>query len=32
MWEGQPVALSTPQTAMDLGIFDVYQELDLVPT
>lgn len=31
LWEGQPVALSTPQTAMDLGISTIYQELDLVP-
>ena len=31
LWEGEPVALSTPQTAMDLGISTIYQELDLVP-
>ena len=31
LWEGRPVALSTPQTAMDLGISTIYQELDLVP-
>ena len=31
LWEGQPVSLSTPQTAMDLGISTIYQELDLVP-
>ena len=31
LWEGKPVALSTPQAAMDLGISTIYQELDLVP-
>src|SRR6476660_2938734 len=31
LWEGEPVALSTPQAAMDLGISTIYQELDLVP-
>ena len=31
LWEGEPVSLSTPQTAMDLGISTIYQELDLVP-
>lgn len=31
LWEGRPVALSTPQAAMDLGISTIYQELDLVP-
>jgi ribose transport system ATP-binding protein len=31
LWEGKPVALSTPQTAMGLGISTIYQELDLVP-
>ncbi|WP_210438283.1 sugar ABC transporter ATP-binding protein [Nocardioides xinjiangensis] len=31
LWEGQPVALGTPQAAMDLGISTIYQELDLVP-
>ncbi|MDR7251432.1 ribose transport system ATP-binding protein [Nocardioides sp. BE266] len=30
-WEGEPVSLDTPQTAMDLGISTIYQELDLVP-
>jgi ribose transport system ATP-binding protein len=31
LWEGQPVALPTPQSAMKLGISTIYQELDLVP-
>ncbi len=31
LWEGGPVALSTPQAAMRLGISTIYQELDLVP-
>src|SRR5215207_877943 len=31
LWEGEPVALSTPQAAMQLGISTIYQELDLVP-
>ena len=31
LWEGKPVALSTPQAALDLGISTIYQELDLVP-
>jgi ribose transport system ATP-binding protein len=31
LWEGRPVALSTPQAAMRLGISTIYQELDLVP-
>lgn len=31
LWEGQPVSLTTPQAAMDLGISTIYQELDLVP-
>jgi ribose transport system ATP-binding protein len=30
-WEGEPVALTTPVAAMDLGISTIYQELDLVP-
>src|ERR671920_2083057 len=31
LWEGRPVALPTPQSAMRLGISTIYQELDLVP-
>ncbi len=31
LWEGEPVALTTPQAAMQLGISTIYQELDLVP-
>jgi ribose transport system ATP-binding protein len=31
LWEGEPVALTTPQAAMRLGISTIYQELDLVP-
>ncbi|WP_374457898.1 sugar ABC transporter ATP-binding protein [Nocardioides sp.] len=31
LWEGRPVALPTPQSAMKLGISTIYQELDLVP-
>jgi ribose transport system ATP-binding protein len=31
LWEGRPVAVTTPQAAMDLGISTIYQELDLVP-
>ncbi|SFA71861.1 ribose transport system ATP-binding protein, partial [Nocardioides alpinus] len=31
LWQGEPVALATPQAAMDLGISTIYQELDLVP-
>jgi ribose transport system ATP-binding protein len=31
LWEGRPVALSHPQSAMALGISTIYQELDLVP-
>ena len=30
-WESEPVALTTPQVAMGLGIATIYQELDLVP-
>jgi len=30
-WDGTPVAPSTPQAAMSLGISTIYQELDLVP-
>ncbi|NYE34991.1 ribose transport system ATP-binding protein [Nocardioides cavernae] len=30
LWEGEPVALTTPQASMDLGISTIYQELDLV--
>ena len=29
-WNGEPVSLSHPQAAMDLGIATIYQELDLV--
>src|SRR5690606_5585451 len=29
-WEGEPVRLPHPQSAMDLGIATIYQELDLV--
>jgi ribose transport system ATP-binding protein len=29
-WRGEPVQLSHPQAAMDLGIATIYQELDLV--
>jgi ribose transport system ATP-binding protein len=29
-WRGEPVTLSTPQTAISLGISTIYQELDLV--
>src|SRR5688572_9535347 len=31
LWEGDTVALPTPQSAMRLGISTIYQELDLVP-
>jgi ribose transport system ATP-binding protein len=31
LWQGRQVALTTPQTAMDLGVSTIYQELDLVP-
>ncbi|CAM3752413.1 sugar ABC transporter ATP-binding protein [Nocardioides zeicaulis] len=31
LWEGRPVDLTTTQSAMDLGISTIYQELDLVP-
>jgi ribose transport system ATP-binding protein len=31
LWEGEAVALPTPQAAMRLGISTIYQELDLVP-
>ncbi len=31
LWEGEPVSLSTPQAAMQIGISTIYQELDLVP-
>ncbi|HET6626703.1 MAG TPA: sugar ABC transporter ATP-binding protein [Nocardioidaceae bacterium] len=30
-WAGEPVTLSTPNAAIDLGISTIYQELDLVP-
>ncbi|GAA1434351.1 sugar ABC transporter ATP-binding protein [Microlunatus lacustris] len=30
-WRGEPVVLSTPDTAISLGISTIYQELDLVP-
>ncbi len=30
-WRGRPVVLSTPDTAISLGISTIYQELDLVP-
>jgi ribose transport system ATP-binding protein len=30
-WEGESVALTTPVSAMRLGISTIYQELDLVP-
>src|SRR5215203_1288719 len=31
LWDDQPVELPTPQSAMQLGISTIYQELDLVP-
>jgi len=31
LWDGEPVALATPQAAMTIGISTIYQELDLVP-
>ena len=30
-WLGEPVALTTPDAAISLGISTIYQELDLVP-
>ena len=30
-WKGEPVRLSSPQVALDLGIATIYQELDLIP-
>ena len=30
-WDGEPVAVTSPQAAMSLGISTIYQELDLVP-
>src|SRR3712207_9043044 len=30
-WQGQPISLDTPQTAISQGISTIYQELDLVP-
>src|SRR5436190_2155296 len=29
-WDGQPITLSTPQSALKAGIATIYQELDLV--
>ena len=31
LWDGEPVSLTTPQTAIGIGISTIYQELDLVP-
>lgn len=31
LWDGEEVALTTPDAAMKLGISTIYQELDLVP-
>ncbi|RLP70298.1 sugar ABC transporter ATP-binding protein [Mycetocola manganoxydans] len=30
LWQGQPVTISDPQSALDLGIATMYQELDVV--